>query len=540
MKSFKCLLALPVAIVALAACGNGEANFKEVDIAAAKEVVETYATTITNSKASNIIVSGHVNKITLDGDATFWRYDTNGGGTRKNNLSNDAYGASNAKSFVSGLLAMIPNFSVKDSHVSVDPHDIASFTMPGSLLSLGQSLLGEAVNIKKNAVLVLANLPKFPMNTRLLRMIDGLKKLPEERTEEEWAKIEDESWTKANVSYFTSGSRLKVTLSTDDLEAFFDEVDERYFDNKPSGRQSEKKYPGSFTITTNEIGYVDSLSMNFKLENIDEEQEKQDVMYYSIKGNVDIDIALTFKQAISDPITIKYQLSVYRQPGEDEVPDTEFITGGPKPIPLIYDKDKSKPLTTDLSTFSDYLTFDWFSNTDLLNPLAEGKDATRVLTKIYDDPIFCYNYWNTKEKNVAFSNESYDVLAIPKYTVDKTTSEVKPACYVLGGDFHDYGKSSKVRSMLTISADGRVISTNGGLYDNYYKVLNAAGDATHNFNFNTLQPAKGGYQPIVIKGENDSEIIVPMDEIFINSNFLSAKDSEYIVNIPILLLDEEE
>lgn len=530
MGKSKYLLVLPMALTMLTACGNSEVNYKKADLNAAKEIAENYSTAITNSKASDVVVSGRINKFTVDGDLTWWHYTEANEGKIivGEDAIESAYQAKVKREGILGLLMMIPNFSVKDSHVFVDPHDITTFTMPSSLLSLGKSLITGKTKMKDTAIITLANLPKFPMNPRLLRAIGGLNKLPEELTEEEWNKVEDSPWTKADVSYFTSGSRLKVTITTQDVKTFIDEVSDRYSEEHISNvHDSEKKYPGSFTITTNEIGYVDSLSVNFKLENIDEKQENE-FLYLSVKGNVEVDLALNFKQTISDPITIKYQLSAYRKPEEGETPDVIYKVGGASGIPLKYDEEKSKPLTTDLSTFSDYLTFDWYSNTKSLYPEQQGGNVPLVLTNVYDDPIFCYNYWNAQQKNIAFSNESYDVLAIPKYTIDETTGKANPVCQVLGGAFHEYGTPSRVRSMVTTSVDGRVISTDGGLFSGSSKILDAAGDAVHNAQFGGMDVG----QPIIIKNE-DKEIRVPIDEIFINSNFLGAKGSEYIINIPI-------
>lgn len=520
MKAFKYFLALPLALTGLVSCNKG---FSKSDFKTAKSITENYAKSIKNSKATGIVVGGHVNKITIDGDATWWSYSPlDPDEPEEGKMKLGAARREEKNPLSNSLISMIPNFSVKDSEIKVDSQDIASFAMPSSLMSFTNSAVSESTATV--AFSVLANLPKFPMNRNLLRAINGMEKLPESiKSHEDWDAIDDKPWETAKVKYYTNKGRLKIAVEAEDMKAFMNELDERYFPEESklgfNEDPSDKKYPGGFTITTSKVGYIDSMSIKLKYDDLKFHKEESDYLYVDLDANFELDVALKFEQIISDPVTLKYQLSVYHETEEDEYPDFEYPVDGTNPIPLTYDKEKSKGLTTSLEDFEEYLKFDWFSNTTnkkIEKEEEEQETDERVIEEHYDDPIFGFNYWNDNAKNIAFTNEAYDVLAYP------VLESSEPVCTILGGGLHEFGEEADVVSHVTSSADGRVISTSNGLLRNGLKVLDAAGDAIRKVYF-----------------DKTFEEYSLADEIFINSNMLESKKTTYIVDIAIAIPSEE-
>lgn len=495
MRKYKYLLVLPFAIAALTACGNAADNFTEIGYDDAASIADNYAVTIKSNKASSIIVGGHVNKIDFTGDMTWWS-------------AKAIEGAPMSKT----LLGLIPNFSVTDSKISVDSEDIVSTTLPGSLVSVAESMLPEALNMKSVAILTVANLPKFPMNHNLLKALTGIKelKLIDPLTKEilgniDWDNIElkDKGWEHAVVKYFKSGSRLKVTLTTDDIESLMGEIKHVINPEAPVDPEPEKKYGASFSITTNKIGYIDSFGIKLKVDNIDIEESSMDNYYMRVKGNLDMDVALTFNQTISAPINVKYQLIAYHETKEGEQVDATYGPGGAYQLT----KEKVIEPTADLKDLKDYVTFDWYSN-------IETKETTKTLKSVYDDVIFNFNYWKDNDKNVAFTNDSYDVVAIP---ADK--------CVILGAHQREFGQSQEFKSLISTSRDGRLISTEYGLVNKFGKLIESAGDVVLE---NVIMPAKEGEAPK----------LASLGEIYINSNMIDNNSREFIVNIAVGVLGE--
>lgn len=530
MKSFKCLLALPLLVTSLTACG-GKEEFTESDYAKVNAIVDNYATSVQNSKAAGIAVSGRINKINIKGDATWWSYaeqeqEDDPEPVKPVPAGNDVAVQSKGKQMkgdVLGFLSMIPNFSIKNGEINIDPQDIATFSLPASLTSVAETYfkaLAKKEGLSTALTVVLANLPKFPMNTNLLKAVNGIKEIKFNKETEliDWDNLEYQKWDYGTVSYFTSGARVKVTIETDDIETFMWEIGDRFsrkgeHDPKP---EPEKKYPASFSVTTNKIGYIDSLSINLKLENEKFEQADSSLYYIYLNGDIDIDLALTFKQTISDPITVKYQVTAYREKKDDEDKVDAVYGSEEKLMPLI--RDKIVDPTTNLSELKDYVTFDWYSNIE-----TNDSGMPISLKKIYDDPIFCRDYWKGNEKNVAFLNQAYDVVVLPSLTQDSTTKVYKPNYQILGA-------IKLITSLNSISVDGRVISDKNAL-------SNKPGDKL------LVSAADRLMGDVTIYGEDGKPMVVEnafLDEIFINSNVLESRTSECIINISVLKIDNEK
>lgn len=495
MKSFKYLLVLPFAITALASCNKG--NFSPTSYEKAVSVADNYVTSIKNSKASSLTVSGHINKINVKGDMTWWSYEAdpipNDPEPLKPTVKTD--GISNLakvqKEKINTLWSLIPNFSVKNAEIKVDEQDLISTTIPGSIANLTSMF-----DSQEMSMVVLGSLPKFPMNHNLLKVlygIDGLKM--KEDGGVDWDNIIATKWDKATVSFYQAGGRLKVTIDTDDIESFVDEIEQRIGSNTRITNDEPKKYPASFYLTTNEIGYIDSLGIKFSVKDVEGELKRGDAYYMYVKGDLEVDLSLTFAQKIAKPITIKYQLCEYRHLSETETPDIVYCD---TPLKL----DKVSDLTTSLDDFKEKVTFDWFSN-------IQGSK----LTKVYDDPIFGFNYWKDGAKNVAFTDEAYDALVVPTYNTT-TGGGLEPKCTVLGAF-----KKNDVKSLVTTSINGRVISDENGFKSADDKILATAADTLDKVSYTTPDKKASG------------ELIV--DEIFINSNLICANDSEYIISVAI-------
>lgn len=496
MKTFKYFLALPLALSAVTACGGS--NYKETSYEDAIKVADNYAESIKANKASSIEVGGQIDKIDIKGDATWWSYES-----QEESITKET------------LLSLIPNFSFTDGELNIGKQELVSCSIPSSLVSLANILASGADNMSTMVFLIGSSLPKFPMNSRLLLLLNGYKEFVYKDKEDQsimnvdWDKMEPLKWEKADVKYFTAGGKLKITIDTADIDAFFDEIRSRSKQPKPhealNDEPEKQKNSGSFSITTNNIGYIDSLSVNCKIENLDEELDNSNIYYLKIKGDLEMNFTLNFKQKISSPITLKYQLTEYRIAGATESPDCTYYYGdGKEATPIGLKFDKVSDITTDLDKFKDKVTFDWFSN------YSSGGSIKKYA---YDDPIFSINYWD-RAKNIAFSDESYDVYAIPTY---KTTTEGKVPNYsILGGIEHGFSEPSKTVSYVTTSIDGRVISSSAGLLGGALKVLDSAADALKSV---CLDEKEGIY--------------MPSDEIFINSTMLNTNNSEYIINIAI-------
>lgn len=525
MKSFKYFLALPLLFSTLVGCGSKD-NFSVISYEKAKEIADNYVDSIKSNKASSITVGGHVNSITVKGDATWWSFKEPTLITPEKRPDAKVTGASSgevAKKKYSGnnLLSMIPNFSITDSELKVDPHDIVSTTLPGSLMSVVEDVM-KTSNVAKG-FMILANLPKFPMNHNLLKFVTGYTyegKEPKDKDgNTDWDKIEQKDWDEAEVKCYTANGRLKVSVETKDFEAFYNGIKKRFnpdFKPEPHG---DKTYPASFYITTNKIGYVDSLGVNFEVADIDIEEENADRYYLKLKGNLEMDLALTFKQDISRPVTIKYQVTPYHVTDftKGEKVDAEYNYGKEGKIPLT--KEEIVGPDTDLTKFEKYVKFDWLSN------IENDRDKSyKALKNIYDDPIFNFNYWKDNPKNIAFLDEVYDIVVIPAYSVKD--GEYTQKYQILGAN-----KGKSALSLLTTSVDGRVVSTNRGIKDETDKLLEAAGDGIIEEVCVELDPETR--QPILASK-------LDLTEIYINANMFTSKDSEYIVNIPVLLLQEGE
>lgn len=493
MKPFKCLLALPFALTSLVACGN---SYSKISYEAAVKVANSYLPSIKNHKASAISISGHVNSIKINGDCTFWSYskpleDIEGG---------------------EDLLTLIPNFDIKNGEIVVDQQEIATTSIPASILSMADtattklyaSVEKKSVVVKKSVYSFLVNLPKFPMNRNIIKALNGFEELKRTTDGEiDWDKTEPTGWEEAEVTFAKNGNGgLKITIDTEDMVAFFAEVMTATVDGKVNAdpEPAEKKYPLTATITTNSIGYIDSLSVKTNIEEAEYEYAEQpDIYYFALNGDLTADFTLRFKQSFSKPMSIKYQLSYYEDVDEEkgEIPE---IVWGPRKLKL--NKTKSIGLTTNLDDFKNYLTFDWYKNLE-----KEGGE----LGESYDDPYFNFNYWDTGY-NIAFTNMNYDVLAIPVY--DKTAK--KPKCEILGarGSKKNNAPLFINKSYVTTSIDGKIISTDEGLPSGSQKLLEAAGDR---------------FCRIV----NEDGDFLQADEIFVNSNMLNSSSAECIINIAV-------
>ena len=491
MKPFKYLLALPFALTSLVACGN---SYSKISYDSAVKVANSYLPSIKNHKASAISISGHVNSIKIKGDCTFWSYskpleDIEGG---------------------EDLLTLIPNFDIKNGEIVVDQQEIATTSIPASILSMADTATtklyagGEKkpVVVKKSVYSFLVNLPKFPMNRNIIKALYGFEELKRTTDGEiDWDKTVAKSWDEAEVTFAKNGNGgLKITIDTDDIMTFFTEVMTATSGGKVNAdpEPAEKKYPLTATITTNSIGYVDSLSVKTKIEKAEYKyDEKPDIYYFALNGDLKADFSLRFKQSFSKPMSIKYQLSYYEDVDEEksEIPE---IVWGPRKLKL--NKTKSIGLTTNLDDFKNYLTFDWYKNL-----------AGEMLGESYDDPYFYFNYWDTGY-NIAFTNMNYDVLAIPTY--NKTT--MLPNCEILGAAGRKRSNAYEVigKSYVTTSIDGRIISTDEGLPSGSQKLLEAAGDR-------------------FCRITNEDGVSLSADEIFVNSNMLNSSSAECIINIAV-------
>lgn len=474
MKTYKYLLVLPFATAALASCGG--TRFSATDYNNAVKIADNYATSIKNSKASSIEVGGHINSIKVKGDATWWSYKPQ----EENPLE-------------SSLISLIPNFDIKDGEINVDSQDIVTVSLPSSLVALATSA------VEMDALSIISNLPKFPMNHNLVKVLYGIKKLKMTEDGIDWDNTAAESWKKAKVGFYSGNGRLKVTIDTDDIMSFIQEVQTAFGGGKVSNEEPVKKYPASFSLTTNSIGYIDSLGIKFSIEGAEGTWKNSDIYYAHIKGDVAVDLELKFAQKISAPITIKYQLTPYTVAPEGKPYDLTY-----RGTNLVRDAANVIGPTTSLSSLKKYVTFDWYSNYDR---------RSGILKEIYDDPIFNFNYWKDNEENIAFADESYEVLAIPKCTTTKTS--FKQDYMILGADIYSYYQDD---SFVTTSIDGRVISNASGFKSESTKILEAASDVIQQF---------------CIKDDSGNKHLVEMDEIFINSNMLQDSGSEYIVNIAV-------
>lgn len=501
MNKSKYLLALPLLMGTLVGCGNKGTNFTETTYEDAKKIADNYKESIKNSKASTITIGGHINKIAIKGDATWWSFDTPEGGGIKPTL-----------------ISLIPNFSFEDGEINIDPQDMVSTTLPGSLVSVFDTFISSAKLSMKTALIV-SDLPRFPMNHNLIRAIHGIKEIKVKDDYVDWDNIEDLEWKNAEIKYYTGDGRLKIDVATQDINSFMDEINLRLNPGYIPGPVGEKKYPATFSVTTNKIGYIDSLGIKFKVENIDLEtpEETSEMFYAHIKGDIELDLALTFKQNISDPMSIKYQLTPYHiyDPEKDTTVDAEYGPEDGDKYKLTLEKDNIIEPTADLDDLKEYVTFDWRSNVEL-----DNDTGTYSLKDRYDDPIFNQKYWKDNAKNIALTNESYDVVVLPTY--DKDTK--KPKYQILGATF-DVSKM-RMNSLLTTSIDGRTVSINTGWKKPEEKLLISAADEM--------------IQDVEVYGE-DGKIanVLNLDEIFINVDMLGSKQSEYIVNIPVARLPQE-
>lgn len=504
MRKSKYLLALPLLMGTLVGCGNKGTNFTETNYEDAKKIADNYKESIKNSKASTITIGGHINKIAIKGDATWWSFDGPEGG----------------KGIMPMLISLIPNFSFQDGEINIDPQDMVSTTLPGSLVSVFDTITSD-MSSESKTMLIASDLPRFPMNHNLVKAINGIKEIKlKDETTIDWDSIEDLEWKNAEVKYYKGDGRLKIDVVTPDINSFMDEINSRLNPGYIPGPPEEKKYAGTFSVTTNKIGYIDSLGIKFKVENIDlETDEETSEMYYAhIKGDIELDFALTFKQNISDPMSIKYQLSPYHiyDSETDKTIDAEYGPENGKKLQLTLERDNVIGPTADLDDLKEYVTFDWYSNIEV--DKKEGK--TYSLKDKFDDPIFNQNYWKDNARNIALTNESYDVVVLPSY--DKTTKD--PKYQVLGAGVDEM--KMQVNSLLTTSIDGRIVSVNTGWKKTEEKILISAGDEI--------------MEDVAVYGEDGKVVAnLNLDEIFINVDMLGSKQSEYIVNIPVVRLPQE-
>lgn len=499
MKSFKYLLALPLALTSLVACGgSSKENFTSIDYAKAGEIADSYATSISNSKAASITVSGDVNKVKVKGDITWWSYHS----------EKDPEKEEQTKS----ILEMIPNFSLKNSEINVDPQSIASFEIPGSLMSVADTMIGIMADDAMFALL--DNLPKFPMNSRMLQLVHGFEFTEESFDEDQnivWEKLGQKDWVNATDSYYTSNGRLKVVLEFKDTFDFINEVKERVM-GEQEYEPSKIKLPGSIAITTNKVGYIDSFSINCSVKDVDKEFAKGSMYSLYLKGDAEIDVSLRFKQTYAKPVTIKYQLVPYHMTTAEEAEkghiDATYLIAEDTNINLTKDPNKIIDPTTSLDAFKDYFTVDWYKN------VADGK-----LTVKHDIPFFNLDYWYGKDsaRNVAYTDDSYDVVVMPTY------NDSGDAKYTILGAKMGSNESQKEiviqPSKVYTSIDGRVISTDQGMKRDVAKSLLSAADVITS---------------VTIEKEDAADIELLADEIFVNSTMFNDAKSECVVTIPVL------
>lgn len=499
MKKSKYLLVLPLALTTLAACNSGE-RFAKSNYDNACKIAENYVESIKANKAATIEVGGHINKLSVNGDMTWW---------------SASYEKTKELGIAKTLLSLIPNFSIEDSELTINSQDIAKFSIPGSLMDVVETLSG-LKNKSSIRYVLLDNLPKFPMNTKMLQLINGFKMVPPEseaNIEIPWEHMEDDPWDRADVNFYTSNGRLKITLETDDIKGFGDEIEARLQGKDPQPVPPERTtYPASFSLTTNNVGYIDSVSAKLKIEGIDEELKSKDELFYLyINGDIELDLTLNFKQTFADQVSLKYQLVEYEEAEEGSY----YVEYGDMKLKC----KKVHDITSDIDSLKDYVTFDWYTNYN---------GNSREMVENYDDPIFNINYWHDEDcaKNTAFTAESYDVMIFPAYD---TTGEKPVQKYQILGAVHTWTEEGTVvtPSLNSTSKNGRIISNNQGIYNGLLKALESAADIV---------------VPSVILEKDESDIPtveVDADELYINPNMLKADGSEYIVSIAVLDLQAE-
>ena len=526
MKIKKALYLVPFAVLPIIGC-NKSAEVVEVSLDEATKLADNYQTSISNKKASNIIVGGHINKFNISGDMTWWSYErevSEGGDSEEASSLGSKLSKSSGLNFES-LCSYIPNFSFKNGELSIDEQDIGKFTIPGSLLNIYDLTRSISTSTTDDKIFTtLFNLPKFPMSPRLLKILGGVEEIVYKKDSEgyktneiDWDNCKAKTWDYCTVKYTNDNGKLGFECFGEDLEKFVEGIDKRLDKSDPETNNSsneEKLDPVPFTLSikTNETGFIDSIGINVKGNNINVTEEEGELYYFSLQGNAEIDLKLNFTQEKASPLTIKYQVVEYEILKAEEEYQADAVYGD-----TYLKKSKTSDLATDLSTFKDYFTVDWYRN------VSQSKYGDLKLNTKYDDPLFNYNYWGDRAKNIAFDDEIYDVLIVPKYEVttdpDSGVKTIEPKYRILGFDDESYSnKLVESKSLFSASHNGKVISIDYGFSIAGEKLLLSSADKVKKINIE----------------DNGANAELMCDEIFINSNMLtSSEDNEYIISIPV-------
>ncbi len=479
MKSFKYVLALPLALASLTSCGGD--NWTKIDVNEAISISKNFLPSVRDNKASTIGVSGHINSIKIDGSAKFKKFDP----------TEIIYNRD--------LLSLIPDFEIKNGEITVDSQEIMSTTLPGTLMTFATE------SIQADMFKTIVNLPKFPANPNLISTFYGVKEINYQKD------LELESWGNlATTNFYKDNGRLKIELNIPKFGPFITEFNKR----SGSSETDDSEFPLNLTFTTNDVGYFDSFSLNTDVKNIDLTIfDDPEVIEAYIKGNFSADFTLKFTQTFSKPMTIFYQVLEYEKFQEDEKhpeknPDEYYSEldndGNIVSVPLTLVKKSG--LKSTLSELSNYVTFDWARD---YVTTTQGNVSKTTYNPTVDDPIFNYNYWHDEDcpLNRVYSNDIYGVMI--KGASGEDSQKKKFEYKVLGADYEN-----GIKSLSSISIDGQGINNING-FDRTNKTLEAAAD-----NLITIT--------------EDSGKTYEMDEIFINSTETNAKDSTYIINIPVM------
>lgn len=478
------LFIIPLSLTSLLSCGQKESKITFED---AVNQAEEYKKLVVDNKAKDVHVSGVVNSFDIDGDLKFYMQPIN----------------------MKDLEIPEINLDLKDSKFSVAKQKLAEMDIPISLIQqyLPQTLLDDS----PVAATILKTLPSIPLSKNILYVLDGFKL----DMSGDSFKFEHDPYKTIETIYTKVGNKLKVTLSTEDTIKSIFEIVSRVTQNIEYEKVA--KFPGSLSLTFNELGYVEELALSLKTLERLKVSEKEDDGTFTIDTdvNINIDFSLHIDRTYYKTVIVNFHAVEYE-----------------------YSKDKNKIVkkseidtSSNLDNFKSLFTVQWYSDgTTEDNPLLA-----------YDDPIAQTNYWSDRAPNIAFETDNYRVLVVPNHTVEKSTGE-KPQ-YKFTPKYKILGACSNDSSILpenpcAISDSLSSISYNGLLIsESNHEVLHETGVEVPFIK--NVDSKKIDYTP---EGATEATKIEAygVADTYIPAKYIKDKNGQYVINIAVLKLPEAQ